>query len=126
MQENLKVAKNIFFQRLVKWFSNLLLTADTISDLEALRDMKNLSNEKLSTKLGLPEKVIDYLNPTEDGESSEEAHSASYQTQLGFHCHLITIFKATLSDAVRDDTPNTPMSPSHPFRFHHRLQCQSR
>ena len=35
-----------------------------------------------------PEKVVDDLDSTEDGEASEKAHGASYQTQLGFHCHL--------------------------------------
>ena len=35
-----------------------------------------------------PDEVVDYLDPTKDGEASEKAHCASYQTQLGFHCHL--------------------------------------
>ena len=35
-----------------------------------------------------PEKVIDDLDSTEDGEASEKAHGAPYQTQLGLHSHL--------------------------------------
>ena len=35
-----------------------------------------------------PQKVVDDLNPTEDGESSEEAHCAPYQAQLSLSCHL--------------------------------------
>ena len=38
-----------------------------------------------------PEKVVDDLNTAEDGEASEETHCASYQTQLGLHCHLAII-----------------------------------
>ena len=51
--------------------------------------MKNLRGEKLpKNKTERPEKVVDDLNPTEDGEASQKAHGASNQTQLGFHCHL--------------------------------------
>ena len=35
-----------------------------------------------------PDKVIDDLDPTEDGEASEKAHCASYKAQLGLHCNL--------------------------------------
>ena len=35
-----------------------------------------------------PQKVVDDLYSTKDGEASEKAHGASYQTQLGFQCHL--------------------------------------
>ena len=35
-----------------------------------------------------PEKVVDDLDSTEDGEASEKAHGAPYQAQLGFHRHL--------------------------------------
>ena len=31
-----------------------------------------------------PEKKVENLNPTEDGEASEKAHGAPNQTQLGF------------------------------------------
>ena len=52
--------------------------------------MKNLRYEKLSkiNRKSKPEDKVDYLDPTEDGEASEKTHSASYQTQLGFYCHL--------------------------------------
>ena len=35
-----------------------------------------------------PEQVVDDFNPTEDGEASEKTHRASYEAQLGLHCHL--------------------------------------
>jgi len=35
-----------------------------------------------------PEKVVDDLNPTEDGEASEKAHRTPNQAQLGLHRHL--------------------------------------
>ena len=50
-----------------------------------LRDIKNLrmwSYEKEEEKK--PEKKVENLNPTEDGEASEKAHGAPDQTQLGF------------------------------------------
>ena len=51
--------------------------------------MKNLRDEKLpKNKTERPEKVVDDLNPTKDGEASQKAHGASNQTQLGFHRHL--------------------------------------
>ena len=40
-----------------------------------------------------PEKVVDDLDSTEDGEASEKAHGAPYQTQCCFHRHL-RIFKS--------------------------------
>ena len=36
----------------------------------------------------VPEEVVDDLDPTEDGEASEEAHCAPYQTQLSLSSHL--------------------------------------
>ena len=35
-----------------------------------------------------PKKIVDDLNPTEDGESSEETHCPPDQTKLGLRCHL--------------------------------------
>ena len=35
-----------------------------------------------------PEKEVENLDSTEDGEASEKAHGATNQTQLGFHCYL--------------------------------------
>ena len=37
-----------------------------------------------------PDEVVDDLNPTEDGEASEEAHCSSDEAQLSFNCHLHT------------------------------------
>ena len=73
------------------------MTTDTTSALGVLRDMKNLREEKINKsgqirvyhrKSKKPQKVVDDLYSTEDGEASEKAHGASNQTQLGFHCHL--------------------------------------
>ena len=47
-----------------------------------------------------PEKVVDDLDPTEDGESSEEAHCAPYQAQLSLSCHLCMDQSIVLSDCV--------------------------
>ena len=35
-----------------------------------------------------PQKVVDDLNPTENGEAGEETHRASDQAKLGLRCHL--------------------------------------
>ena len=35
-----------------------------------------------------PSEEEDNLDPTEDGEACEQAHSSSHQTQLGFNIHL--------------------------------------
>ena len=35
-----------------------------------------------------PDHIVDDLDPTEEGETSEEAHCASNETQLGLVCHL--------------------------------------
>ena len=53
------------------------MTDETTPALGILRDMKNLGNEELSKKLCEPEKVVDDLDPTENGETSEKAHSSS-------------------------------------------------
>ena len=45
----------------------------------------------IESTLKAPQKVVDDLNRTEDGEAGEKAHSATYQSQLGFHCHLKNI-----------------------------------
>ena len=34
------------------------------------------------------EQIVDDLDPTEDGETSEQTHCASDQAKLGFGCHL--------------------------------------
>ena len=51
-----------------------------------------------------PYKVVDDLYSTEDGEASKKAHGASYQTQLGFHCHLqINAYKHTVPSKTEID-----------------------
>ena len=40
-------------------------------------------------KLLRPEEKKDNLNPTDDGEPSEESHGASNKTQLGFRLDLL-------------------------------------
>ena len=52
--------------------------------------MKNLRFELVifKTKPTKPEEIVNDFNPAEDGEASEKAHCASYQTQLGLHGHL--------------------------------------
>ena len=35
-----------------------------------------------------PQDIVDNLNPTENRETSEEAHGASNQAKLGLSCHL--------------------------------------
>ena len=37
------------------------------------------------------ESVVDNLDPTEDGESSEEAHGSADQPKRWLHCHLVKI-----------------------------------
>ena len=39
-------------------------------------------------KIEVPQEIVDDLNPTENRETSEEAHGASNQSQLGLSCHL--------------------------------------
>ena len=50
--------------------------------------MVSLDQIPLANNLFKPQEVVDDLNPTEDGEASEEAHCAPYQTQLGLSCYL--------------------------------------
>ena len=56
------------------------MTADATTAFGTLRDMKNLRIERVifKTKPKEPEKVVDDLNPAEDGEASEKTHCASY------------------------------------------------
>ena len=55
--------------------------------------MKNLRHKEVVSKRKKPEKEVDNFDPTKYGEASEKTHSASYQTQLGFYCHLQNNFK---------------------------------
>ena len=56
-------------------------------DLEGHEEPEKIVGD-ISPKKNKPEKVVDDLDPTEDGEASEEAHCAPYQTQLGLSCYL--------------------------------------
>ena len=104
---------------LLKWFSNLLLTAETTTARGTLRDMKNLRIELfVGLKRKIPEKVVDDFDPTEDGETSEKTHCASNQSQLGFHCHLRIIIRILIIVMS--------ISPSRLSQSHHRLPCQNR
>ena len=73
---------------LFNWFSHFSLTAATTSDLQILSKVNN-------------------LYPTEDGKASEEAHSASYQSQLGFQCHLQIIYNSTRN--FKSHRPTSPL-----------------
>ena len=44
-----------------------------------------------------PDGVVDDLDPTEDGEASEEAHRSPDEAKLGFHCHLQIMKKIIVS-----------------------------
>ena len=50
--------------------------------VEMMNDRNNDNERKL------PDHIVDYLNPTEDREASEESHCSSNKTQLGFQSHL--------------------------------------
>ena len=55
-----------------------------------LREQTNLSkSERVLELKDQPEKKKDDLNPTDDGEASEESHSASNETQLGLRLDLL-------------------------------------
>ena len=74
--------------------SESFLTAVTVFALWILRDIKNLRKipstyyQYLVVVSLEPDKVVDDLHPTEDGEASEKAHGASYQAQLSLSGHL--------------------------------------
>ena len=64
-------------------FPNLFLIAETTSVQGILRDTMSLRRNEMiqnsfwDVELKEPEEVVDDLNPTEDGEASEETHCAS-------------------------------------------------
>ena len=87
---NINTNRFLIIPRGFQWFSNLLWTADTTTTLGTLRDMKNLKKKVIIWKQTkeTSDEVVDDFDPTEDGEASEKTHCASYQAQLGLHCHL--------------------------------------
>ena len=53
------------------------------------RKIKFTQEEEENTSMYYkPDQKVDDLNPTEDGEASEETHCASNKTKLGLSCHL--------------------------------------
>ena len=72
-------------------------------DLERHKEPEEKWFKDLVSKPKKPDEVVDDFDPTEDGEASEKAHCASYQTQLGFHCHLQIMNKVSL---ILDETKN--------------------
>ena len=47
--------------------------------------------------------VVDYLNPAEDGEASEETHRSSDETKLGFQGHPLVFFHFVIGGRVIED-----------------------
>ena len=45
---------------------------------------------------GEPKKVVDDLDPAEDGEASEETHRSSNETKLGLQGHLLVLFNLVI------------------------------
>ena len=52
-----------------------------------LRTFDNRHSNEVFLKIE-PKQIIDDLNPTENGEASEEPHCASDKAKLGLRCHL--------------------------------------
>ena len=50
-----------------------------------------------------PEKKEDNLNPTDDGEASEESHGASNETQLGLRLDLLVSLDVVKGGRVKVD-----------------------
>ena len=47
--------------------------------------------------------VVDDLDPTEDGEASEETHHSSNEAELGFQGHLLVLFHLVVGWYVEED-----------------------
>ena len=47
--------------------------------------------------------VVDDLDPTEDGEASEETHRSSDEAKLGFQGHLLVLFHFVIGGCVNED-----------------------
>ena len=50
-----------------------------------------------------PDGVVDNLDPTEDGEASEETHRSSDEAKLGFQGHLLVLFHFIIGGDVKED-----------------------
>ena len=74
--------------------------------METLRDKKNLTTLYVKcflVKEKEPEDVVDDLDPTEDGEASEETHRSSDEAKLGFQGHLLVLFHFVVGGGVKED-----------------------
>ena len=60
-----------------------------------------------------PEEKEDDLNPTDDGESSEESHGASNQTQLGLHLDLLVSLNVVKGCRVKVDPDKSEVVKRH-------------
>ena len=47
--------------------------------------------------------IVDYLDPTEDGEASEEPHGAADEAELGLQGHLQISFNLVIGGRVKVD-----------------------
>ena len=47
--------------------------------------------------------VVDDLDPTEDGEASEETHRSSDEAKLGFQGHLLVLLHFVVGGGVKED-----------------------
>ena len=50
-----------------------------------------------------PEKIVDDLDPAEDGEASEETHRSPNETKLGLQGHLLVLFNLVVGGSVKVD-----------------------
>ena len=90
----------------LKWFSYLVFTADLTSFLLILKELKSLKiiNEKNNCKWQFtPEKKEDNLDPTDDGEASEESHGASNEAQLCLRLDLLVSLDVVEGGRVKVD-----------------------
>ena len=50
-----------------------------------------------------PDGVVDDLDPTEDGEPSEETHRSPNKAKLGLKSHLLVLFHLVIGRGVKED-----------------------
>ena len=50
-----------------------------------------------------PDGVVDDLDPTEDGEASEETHRSPDEAKLGLQGHLLVLFNLVIGRGVKVD-----------------------
>ena len=92
-----------------KWPSNFVFTADFTSFLENPRELTSLKNSNIIVVVILvdcgfaPEEKEKDLHPADDGEASEESHSASNETQLGLRLDLLVSLDVVEGGRVKVD-----------------------